>query len=390
MSFVSYTNDLGPCSMDTDPSVQDLLTLNLFPNPEYTAPSASTTSHIPARSPFVCPLSFKEMSGTVPFIALRPCGCVFSDSSIRGIIPNLTKGKGIKAVPKEERDDKPDEAKPVVASSDNKTVACPNCGTSFDPSLSTSILPINPSRDIQDILLEDLLTARAAAKSSKKRKAAAVVSHADEAEGETITSTNGTVKAAKRDENGERKASFKSASPAPGTGSGRATPTANTLNRSVHQKLADQEVKRLKAQEGMSDAVKAMFKSKEPDQRGTGGAADFFGRTFTRVSSLWSTACDGQTLTRSVRCLNVLNHARFGIGTSHCIVSSMLYPLLYVCSASPPGHDCHTQGLSRWTVQCSSRCRSVIGTRGMQGTEMDGWSSILMVAKEGPEGLSDR
>jgi hypothetical protein len=56
------------------------------------------------------------------------------------------------------------------------------------------------------------------------------------------------------------------------------------MARTVKQKLADQEVKRLKAQEGMSDAVRAMFKSKDGDQRGTGGAADFFGRTFTRVS----------------------------------------------------------------------------------------------------------
>lgn len=256
------------------------MTLNLFPNPDYSPPTASTTSHIPSRSPFVCPLSLKEMSGTVPFIALRPCGCVFSDSSIRGIIPTLTKGVGIKAVPKEERDDKPDEAKPVVEGKEGM-VACPNCGISFDPRLPTSIAPINPSKEVQDVLLEELLTTRAAAKSSKKRKAAAVGAVESD-----IAATKTKVVKAERDGNTPTsvKPNPKSASPAPTPGSGRATPIANTLNRSVHQKLADQEVKRLKAQEGMSEAVKAMFKSKDGDQRGTGGAADFFGRTFTRVS----------------------------------------------------------------------------------------------------------
>jgi hypothetical protein len=257
------------------------MTLNLFPNPDYSPPSAATTSHIPTRSPFVCPLSLKEMSGNVPFIALRPCGCVFSDSSIRGIIPKLTKGSGIiKPISKEEQSDlKPDEAKPVVKSQDG-FVACPSCGTMFDPTLPTSIAPINPPREVQDELLENLLTTRASAKSSKKRKA--------------ITTENGVptgkVKVAK--EEGAREVtpgvpnrpSSKSTSASPAPGSGRATPTANTLAKSVHQKLADQEAKRLIAHEGMSDAVKAMFKSKEPDQRGTGGAADFFGRTFTRVS----------------------------------------------------------------------------------------------------------
>jgi uncharacterized Zn finger protein (UPF0148 family) len=244
--------------------LQDLLTLNLFPNPEYTAPSASTTNNIPTRSPFVCPLSFKELSGTVPFIALRPCGCVFSDASIRGIIPNLTKGVGAGAIPKEQREEKPDEAEPVLEKIG--TVACPNCGTYFDPTLPTSITPINPSKEVQDVLLESLLTSRAAAKSgsSKKRKVTAIDTDAD------------------------LKPKVKAPKEAKGIRTEKAATNTSTntdgMARTVQQKLADQEQKRLKAQEGMSDAVKAMFKSKDGDQRGSGGAADFFGRTFTRVS----------------------------------------------------------------------------------------------------------
>jgi hypothetical protein len=75
------------------------------------------------------------------------------------------------------------------------------------------------------------------------------------------------------------------------------------LNRSVHQKLADQEAKRLKAHEGMSDAVKSMFKSKDGDQRGTGGAADFFGRTFTRVSACIKLTIPAPAESTLVRCL---------------------------------------------------------------------------------------
>ena len=239
------------------------MTLNLFPNPEYTAPTATTTNHIPSRSPFVCPLSFKEMSGTVPFIALRPCGCVFSESSIRGMIPNLTKGPAAAATVEKETE-QPDEAKPVTEK--KGTVSCPNCGIFFDPTLSTSILPINPPKEVQDVLLDNLLAARAAAKSNKKRKAPPISAVTDESGFKVpakVTKSNTKPKIV-----------------------ATTTNSTNTGSKTVAQKLADQELKRLKAQEGMSDAVKAMFKAKDGDQRGTGGAADFFGRTYTRVSPL--------------------------------------------------------------------------------------------------------
>jgi hypothetical protein len=235
----------------------------------------------------------KEMSGALPFIAFRPCGCVFSDAAIRAVIPNLTKGIGAKAVPKA---DSPDEAKPLNGEANGKgTVACPNCGTSIEPTKPESILPVNPSREVQEILLEHLLTTRAAAKSSKKRKAAAIKPAADGVK-------NGDVAAAPASHAGSEeppsklrremsespapslpafKAARSSASPGP-----RATPplAPTSLARSVHQKLAEQEQKRLAAQAGMSDAVKSMFRPKE--QGKPSDTADFFGRTFTRVSNL--------------------------------------------------------------------------------------------------------
>jgi uncharacterized Zn finger protein (UPF0148 family) len=178
------------------------------------------------------------------------------------MIPNLTKGP---AATVEKEKELSDEAKPVTEK--KGTVSCPNCGIFFDPTLSTSILPINPPKEVQDILLDNLLAARAAAKSNKKRKAPPI-SAVNDTESEfkvpaKITKSNTKPKVV-----------------------ATTTNSTNSGSRTVAQKLADQESKRLKAQEGMSDAVKAMFKAKDGDQRGTGGAADFFGRTYTRVSRL--------------------------------------------------------------------------------------------------------
>jgi len=178
------------------------------------------------------------------------------------MIPNLTKGP---AASVEKEKEQPDEAKPVTEK--KGTVSCPNCGIFFDPTLSTSILPINPPKEVQDILLDNLLAARAAAKSSKKRKAPPI-----SAVNDTESEFKVPAKIAKSSTNTKPKVVATT------------TNSNNTGSRTVAKKLADQESKRLKAQEGMSDAVKAMFKAKDGDQRGTGGAADFFGRTYTRVS----------------------------------------------------------------------------------------------------------
>ena len=248
--------------------VKDLLTLNLTENPEFSPSTASTTSQTPRHTPFVCPLSLREMNGAVPFIALRHCGCVFSDASVRAIIPSLTRG----LFQKPKSDEVPDEAKPVAGEA--KVVACPNCTKEFDPTLPSSVLAINPPKDVQDDLLDNLLVARATAKSGKKRKAAAV-------EGVKV---DGEAKEAKKEKKEKEAKAARSGSGTPVPGVPHNTAPHNSLARSVHQKLAEQEQKRLQAQAGMSDAVKAMFKSKE-DKDERRDHADFFGRTFTRYAA---------------------------------------------------------------------------------------------------------
>jgi hypothetical protein len=252
--------------------LQDLLTLSLTDNPHYVATSTSTTALASDKAPFICPLSLKEMNGAIPFIALRNCGCVFSDNAIRSVVPNLSRGTAASAVIS---DDKAEQAKPIVEAQDK--VACPNCTKEFDPTPANSILPLNPSKNVQDALMDQLLISRAAAKSSKKRKAAVADTAVD---GVQKVNGDGVV-----DGDIPKKAARKSEVPHRSTASPASNPTADgksTLHRSVHQKLAEQEQKRLAAQAGMSDAVKAMFKPKEEEKRG--GAAEFFGRTFNRVS----------------------------------------------------------------------------------------------------------
>lgn len=81
-------------------SLKDVITLNLTPNPALNkdshngnhsnnnAPSeqhettfGTTESKTPAN--YVCPISLREMNGSVKFIYRKPCGCVMSESSMK-------------------------------------------------------------------------------------------------------------------------------------------------------------------------------------------------------------------------------------------------------------------------------------------------------------------
>ncbi|RXK39346.1 hypothetical protein M231_03425 [Tremella mesenterica] len=239
-------------------SLKDLLTLNLSPNPAYAPQESITTALTSARAPFVCPLSMKEMTGSVPFIALRPCGCVFSDASIRAVIPTLSRGIAAKTPSNDNSNE------------DKSQVTCPNCGASFNPTSPTSILPINPTPEVREVLLEHLLQSRAAAKAAKGKKRKA---------GDVMNGDDTRLKVTKVDDKG-------SVSPTPGPEMGRqGTRGAPPVPRSVQDKLAEQEKKRLIQQAGMSDAVKSMFKPKEVAGEKKNGAAEFFGRTFTRYAA---------------------------------------------------------------------------------------------------------
>lgn len=178
------------------------------------------------------------MAGQQPFIALRTCGCVFSDQGLRAVVEGLSRGpvEDLRA------------GKDRGSASPGKEVACPNCGTHFDPTSSATVQPLNPPALDQELLLENLLATRAATKSkSKKRK-------------------NGV------EEPGATKVSKPRVE------------QSNAMAASIKAQLKEQEDLRLKSMEGMSDAVKAMFQPKAKGKDYHAGTEDFFGRTYTRVS----------------------------------------------------------------------------------------------------------
>ncbi|GAA5933229.1 replication termination factor 2 [Sporobolomyces koalae] len=75
-------------------SLKDVRTLRLTPNPHFTDDSNRTESEPttvragmgvePTRpAPFVCPISLREMNGSVKFMYRQPCGCVVSEAALR-------------------------------------------------------------------------------------------------------------------------------------------------------------------------------------------------------------------------------------------------------------------------------------------------------------------
>lgn len=263
---------------------QDLVTLNLTDNPAYTSSDPSTTSATPARVPFSCPLSLREMNGVHPFVAFRPCGCVFSERAVRALIPTLAKP----ITPGAEDPVQTDGAKPAVRMPDEY---CPKCTKYIVPSDPNLVLPINPPPDVQAVLLERLHAKRAAAKASRKRMAEEAKKagkgpkrgkgeQADEDGGKPSKVARVEGKAKVATANGQANG----AGPVPTTASARSTAVddgAPKHNQTVRQKLAEQEQKRLAAQANMSEAVRSMFKPRgDPKDQTT----EFFGRTFNRVS----------------------------------------------------------------------------------------------------------
>ncbi|KWU44791.1 DUF602-domain-containing protein, partial [Rhodotorula sp. JG-1b] len=71
-------------------SLKDLVTLRLTPNPnldpaahDATTPDRATTETRDPPAPFVCPISLREMNGSVKFVYRKPCGCAMSESALR-------------------------------------------------------------------------------------------------------------------------------------------------------------------------------------------------------------------------------------------------------------------------------------------------------------------
>lgn len=128
-------------------SLKDVKQLKLTPNPASATSQSDTDKQ---KSAFICPLTLKEMTGSIPFSYLVPCGCVFSTAGLKAV-----------AKPSDEKD---------KAETATEKEPCPQCGKKFvnkSAAVGGDIRTINPEPEEAQKMLEFAPT-----KSGKKRKAA--------------------------------------------------------------------------------------------------------------------------------------------------------------------------------------------------------------------------
>ncbi|KAM5530429.1 hypothetical protein V8D89_015904 [Ganoderma adspersum] len=211
-------------------SIKDVKTLKLTPNASKRSPSASSSDTTPERAPFVCPLNFKEMNGSQPFVYLKSCGCVFSQAGLKAVT------KSTSATPPKSPADAPPGSESVTQDTDKPWLdLCPQCGAKYDR--IADILQVNPPPEVEQEMratMEVLRSLEPVKGKGKKRKAAAA--------GDT-----------------DRPAKKQSAAAGPTTNSSIAA-----TSRAVTHQLATEEAKR---KAGMSDAVKSLYHSKDGSKR---------------------------------------------------------------------------------------------------------------------------
>ncbi|KAF9235748.1 Rtf2 RING-finger-domain-containing protein [Melanogaster broomeanus] len=184
---------------------------------------------------FVCPLNVKEMNGTQPFVYIRSCGCVFSQSGLRTVL----------GTPPPTRETSSSEESNGAPASKEELEVCPQCATKF--SRSSDILIINPSEEEEERMWVDmeLRRSREPAKVKTKKRKAGVEGIVEEAP------------VAPKKKKGSP--AGHSSSPAPGL-----NPTASAASRALSNTLAAEEVKR---KTNMSDAVKSLYRGKNDPPR---------------------------------------------------------------------------------------------------------------------------
>ncbi|KAI0041501.1 DUF602-domain-containing protein [Auriscalpium vulgare] len=209
-------------------SLKDVKTLTLVAN---TAPKAGVSDVDADRAVYVCPLTFKGMSGGLPFVYLATCGCVFSHAGLKAVVSSASPSPPPEAPAKGKEKEHADG--PAATQFD----ICPQCAKKFDR--AEDVRALNPAPDEEERMRAAMERRRAKPK-GKKRKAAVGAGEADEGAPPT-----------------KKKVVPAASAPAPHSG----VPAAS---RAVASSLAMEEAKR-KAQ--MSDAVKSLYASKDGPKR---------------------------------------------------------------------------------------------------------------------------
>ena len=172
----------------------------------------------------MCPLTFKEMLGSVPFVCISACGCVFSQAGLN------TVSQADNGSPKDETKGDSDGGSP--ADSEKQYQLCPSCGTKYDK--SQDVLTLNPSPEEEAIMHVNMLKRRAAEPTKtkgQKRKVAVDADQPSTKKRATVNSSNAGISSA---------------------------------TRAVTASLAEEETRR---KANMSDAVKSLYASKDGPKR---------------------------------------------------------------------------------------------------------------------------
>ncbi|KAJ7197292.1 DUF602-domain-containing protein [Mycena pura] len=169
-------------------SLKDVKTLTLTPNSAPVPPETEPSE----RTQFVCPLTLREMNGLMPFVYLRPCGCVFAVAGLSAL-----------------------RSTPLESGSEPEKDTCPQCATKYSHSVDS--IPINPLPDEEERLRELLSVQRLLepVKKSKKRKAAAADASAEPPAKKpavaTITTASNSLRSTLALEEAKRKANMSDA-----------------------------------------------------------------------------------------------------------------------------------------------------------------------------------
>ncbi|GAA5875726.1 hypothetical protein JCM8547_007050 [Rhodosporidiobolus lusitaniae] len=230
-------------------SLKDVTTLRLTPNPslptdgdESSKNVAVSASHVgttpwqdkPAAQ-FVCPISMREMNGSVRFVYRKPCGCVMSEASLKEMRKGVEK-KGEQA--KEEEKQGGELSSEVVCPVDGETSTMPE-----------EWVTLNPKEDELERMKEAWEAKKQKEKEDKKKaKAAKRKSGADGA------AADGEDAPAKPKKKKTDAAALKAAAPAVKAGS-----TVVGLQATLAAKLAEEKKKH-------SPAIASLYAQKTDDE----------------------------------------------------------------------------------------------------------------------------
>lgn len=250
--------------------------MNITPNPNLGASAGKadyTTDTKSSPALFICPLSQREANGSIPFVAIRNSGDVFSEAGLKAVTKEAS-SNSLPSPPPE------DGAAPAEKDKSPRVVLSPTSGKPFVPSfqgskstedmspaegadiaqkaLKSDLIYINPPHSLQEDLIIAITLNRTEEKANKKGKKRKSTATGDD-EGDAPKKTKGADGASKP--------------PAVVVEPSR----AQALAKAVSKDLKDAEAQR--KQSGMSAAVQSLYRKKgekEDDNYMTRG-------TYTRV-----------------------------------------------------------------------------------------------------------